>query len=157
MGTGYHGGFGNTLGSRKIDVVSASSAFVGKGEGESLKNATKWIKEEPGFTDVAIHGTAEKVKIMHNGNWVLLDQRRLATVLKKDFGYKSGAIRLLSCGTGKLDEGFAQNLANKMGVKVKAPTDTLWIYSNGKMVIGPTMYKNTGKWKTFYPKKKGRS
>ncbi|MBR6223220.1 MAG: hypothetical protein IKQ71_07265 [Lachnospiraceae bacterium] len=63
----------------------------------------------------------------------------------------------MSCGTGKLNEGFAQNLANKMGVEVKAPSDTLWLFSNGKMVIGPTMYKNTGKWKIFYPKKKGGS
>jgi hypothetical protein len=64
---------------------------------------------------------------------------------------KKGAIRLVSCSTGQHESGFAQNLANKMGVPVKAPTDTLWILPTGKMVIGKSQFSNTGKWKTYYP------
>ncbi|WP_221733461.1 hypothetical protein [Pseudomonas baetica] len=33
--------------------------------------------------------------------------------------------------------GFAQNLANKMGVPVKAPTNLVWANPNGMMVVAP--------------------
>lgn len=155
MGAGYHGGFGSTSGAKANKAISASSAFVGKGKGEELKVYAKNVKEDPGFTDVVIHGNANSAEYYHNGKWVKLDQRTLALALKKDPGYKSGGIRLLSCSTGKLDSGFAQNLANKLGVPVKAPTDTLWVWPNGKLTIGPNQYKNTGTWRVFKPKKRG--
>ena len=153
MGSGYHGGFGNT---QAAVSASASSTFVGNGSGEALKNYASKIKPEPGFTDVVIHGTENDVQYLHNGKWEHLDQRRLSTMLKHDSGYQSGPIRLISCSTGKATHGFAQNLANKMGVPVMAPSDTLWVYPNGKTVIGPSQQKNTGSWITYYPNgKKG--
>ena len=91
---------------------------------------------------------------MKNNRWVDLDHRRLAKFLKSDSGYKKGNIRLISCSTGKDAKGFAQNLANKMGVSVMAPSDTLYIYPNGKTVIGPSSTKNTGKWITYKPERK---
>ena len=152
MGAGYHGGFGKTKGAkRKQLAVAASSVFVGKGEGENLKKAAKWIKEEKGFTDVIVHGTPDSASIMVKGEWQNFNQRQLAKMLKKDSGYSKGAIRLVSCSTGQHESGFAQNLANKMGVPVKAPTDTLWILPSGKMVIGKSPFSNTGTWKTYYP------
>lgn len=69
------------------------------------------------------------------------DHRRLAKFLKSDCGYSKGDIRLISCSTGKEFKGFAQNLANKMGVSVMAPSDTLYIYPNGKVVIEPNQFK----------------
>lgn len=152
MGAGYHGGFGKTKGSiRKLNAISVSSVFVGKGEGENLKTASKWIKEEKGFTDVIVHGAPDSVAIMIKGEWKNFNQRQLAKMLKKDSGYSKGAIRLVSCSTGQNESGFAQNLANKMGVPVKAPTDTLWILPNGKMVVGKSPFSNTGAWKIYYP------
>lgn len=152
MGAGYHGGFGNTVGeNRRRASICMSSIFVGKGEGENLKLAAKWIKEEQGFTDVIVHGTPDYVTIMINGKWESFNQRQLARMLKMDSGYKKGAIRLISCSTGKDDNGLAQNLANKMGVPVKAPSDTLWILPNGKMIIGKNQFSNTGMWKIYYP------
>ena len=62
-------------------------------------------------------------------------------------------IRLISCKTGKNVDGFAQNLANKLGRKVIAPSDTVWIHPSGKMTIGPNARSNTGKWVSFGPKK----
>ena len=47
-------------------------------------------------------------------------------------------------------------LANKMGVTVRAPSDTLYIYPNGKMVIGPNMFTNTGRWIDYHPQKRKR-
>lgn len=152
MGAGYYGGFGHTDGAkRKLNAVSLSSVFVGKGKGENLKKAAKWIKEEKGFTDVIIHGAPNNAFMMVKGKWEPLNQRQLSKMIKKDSGYKKGAIRLVSCSTGQHESGFAQNLANKMGVPVKAPTDTLWILPTGEMVIGKSQFSNTGKWKTYYP------
>lgn len=153
MGTGFHGGFGNTYGAQ---AISASPVYVGKGKGEELARFAKSIKPEPGYTDVVIHGTPNSVAIMHNGKWVYLDQRRLSTMLKHDKEFsKNKAIRLISCSTGANTAGFAQNLANKLGVKVKAPSDTLWVFPNGKMRIGPNQFMNTGHWVTYKPYKKG--
>lgn len=42
------------------------------------------------------------------------------------------AIRLLSCNTGKGNNSFAQNLANKLNVIVYAPTKIIWAWPNGK-------------------------
>ncbi|MCQ2528660.1 MAG: hypothetical protein MJ108_06015 [Saccharofermentans sp.] len=156
MGAGYHGGFGSTSGSKKINAISASSSFVGTRQGDMLKEYAKAVKEEPGFTDVVIHGNPNNAEYYHNGKWVKVDQRTLALMLKKDSGYKSGSIRLISCSTGMLDSGFAQNLANKMGVSVKAPTDTVWVWPTGRMTIGPSQFQNTGTWKIYKPQKKGR-
>ena len=153
MGAGFHGGFGNTYGTR---AVSASPVYVGKGKGEELARAAKSIKPESGYTDVVIHGTPNNVAIMHNGKWAYLDQRRLTTMLKHDKEFsKNKAIRLISCSTGADTAGFAQNLANKLGVKVKAPSDTLWVFPGGKMTIGPNQFKNTGHWVIYKPYKKG--
>lgn len=155
MGAGYHGGFGATTGARRNGfVVTADSTLVGKGKGEELKNVATRIKKEPGYTDVVVHGNPNTVSVMKNGNWVELDHRRLAKFLKSDSGYSKGNIRLISCSTGKESKGFAQNLANKMGVSVMAPSDTLYIYPNGKVVIGPNQFKNTGKWITYHPERK---
>ena len=66
----------------------------------------------------------------------------------------------MSCNTGALDNGFAQNLANNLNVKVYAPTDYLWSYPNGKYFVAgmlkdkdriiPNMEKLAG-FKLFVP------
>lgn len=155
MGTGFHGGFGNTHGA--IEATIADTALVGNGRGSQLKEAAKLVKHEPGFTDVAVHGSPDRIAVYINkdGNdrEIILDHRRLASYLKKDSGYKGGKIRLLSCSTGRPTGSFAQNLANKMGVTVRAPSDKLFIFPNGRMIIGPDVYHNTGRWIDYHPQK----
>jgi hypothetical protein len=58
---------------------------------------------------------------------------------------------LLSCKTGALSNGFAQNLANKLGVPVTAPSNTLWAYPSGRLTIGTTPAANNGYWLRFLP------
>lgn len=41
----YHGGFGSTSGSKKINAISASSFFVGTRQGDMLKEYAKAVKE----------------------------------------------------------------------------------------------------------------
>lgn len=105
-----------------------------------------------GYTDVIVHGAPpNQVGVVHNGEWVYLNHRSLANYLKQDAGYTGGAIRLLSCVTGSTKNGFAQNLANKMGVEVMAPSDTIWAFRNGRLTIGQQKYDNTGQWVIFRP------
>ncbi len=155
MGGGYHGGFGSTSGSAR--VITADSTLVGNGRGFELKEAAKRVKKIEGFTDVAVHGSPDSISVMINRNGkereIVLDHRRLAKFLKKDKGYSKGNIRLLSCSTGSETGTFAQNLANKLGVTVRAPSDTLFIFPSGKMVIGPDMQTNSGRWIDYHPKK----
>ena len=117
MGSGIHGGFGKTSGYRK--AFPGTSILVKKGDGEIFGKYAKKATPKDGYTDVIIHGSqnsnnaADVGAVFHNNKWVELDQRRLATFLKKDDGYTGGKIRLISCGAGAGK--FAQNLANKMG------------------------------------------
>jgi hypothetical protein len=82
-----------------------------------------------------------------------MNHRSLATYIQKQADYGGSAVRLVSCKTGACEVGFAQNLANKLGVPVKAPTDNLHLFPSGKIVIGPNQFTNTGEWKIFTPTK----
>ena len=153
MGAGYHGGFGNTHGAVSAAIVDVH--LVGNGSGKELEDAAKRIPHLKGFTDVAVHGTPDHIAFitLKNGKETVinLDHRRLAKFIKRNSGYEGGNIRLISCKTGSPTGSFAQNLANKLGVTVRAPSDTLFIFPNGKMVIGPNMFTNSGKWIDFHP------
>ena len=87
---------------------------------------------------------------------------------KNDKNYSEGmTIKLLSCSTGKRNDGFAQNLADEMGegTKVIAPSKTIWINSVGSLEVcdleekqngdgNRITVKNQGEWKTFTGRKK---
>jgi len=70
---------------------------------------------------------------------VVVDHRVASKLIESAPGYNGQPIRLLSCETGACDTGFAQNMANKMGKAIEAPTDLVWAYGNGKMVVAPRM------------------
>ncbi|HXF83848.1 MAG TPA: hypothetical protein VNK49_00515 [Anaerolineales bacterium] len=130
------------------DFVSAGTKL-----GDDLKKATNWVKQENGFFDVMVHGSPNSFHVKHNGNWVDIDHRTLATFKKSE--WQGEPIRLLSCSSGACPTGVAQNLANKLKVPVKAPDDTLWVYNTGKLTIGPKPFVNTGSGK--FLRQKGRS
>ena len=70
-------------------------------------------------------------------------KRDLFKLLKRNKKNKRGmSIRLLSCNTGKDPCGFAQNLANKLNVKVIAPNTYYWAYPNGSHI--PAEMKENG-------------
>jgi RHS repeat-associated protein len=100
-----------------------------------------------GVLDVAVHGTPMTVEIGAN----TVNHRVLAGLIERNPQFTGQPIRLLSCETGNLPQGFAQNLANKLGVPVSAPNDIIWAWPNGALSIGPTPAANTGAWKLFRP------
>lgn len=110
-----------------------------------------------GYYDVVAHGTPNGIQITHNGQHMIVDHRTAARLIKNSDGYNGQAIRLLSCNTGSLDNGFAQNLANKLNVEVYAPTNYLWTMANGNYFVAgmnnsrlPDM-NDIGTFKLFMP------
>ena len=80
-------------------------------------------------------------------------------MIQKNPQYKKQGIRLLSCNTGSLANGFAQNLANKLGVIVYALNKLCWSDANGNYMVASRSVTNPkrpsttdiGKFIAFYP------
>ena len=84
---------------------------------------------------------------------VAVDQRALATFLKNK-GYSGGPIRLVSCNAGALTDGIAQDLANKIGVEVIAPSQYVYIWNDGSLTLSSSIssqYEFAGNWMKFLP------
>ena len=68
------------------------------------------------------------------------------------------AIVLWSCQTGRLDDGFAQQLANELGVVVFAPTAFVWFYpdrydgNDERFSPGRRDTSRPGRWRIFEPR-----
>lgn len=133
------------------NAVPAGANLIGAGD--RLAEAATWVKPQQGVFDVIVHGSEDMFHVLHNGKWVEIDQRTLSTFIQKN-GYAGEPIRLISCSTGACSTGVAQNLANKLGAQVIAPSDTVWIHSNGNLTIGNSATNNTGVWNSFTPGKK---
>jgi RHS repeat-associated protein len=134
--------------------TSGLMKLIGAGDDPQITKSAGNVKTAPGTIDVLVHGSPDKFWVHRaKDDWVALSHRDLATFMKKN-GWKPGSpVRLLSCSTGANNNGAAKNLANKLGVPVTAPSDTLWLFGDGKMTIGKGAYDNTGVWNVFKPGK----
>ncbi len=77
-------------------------------------------------------------------------------MIRHSEGGNGQKIRLLSCGTEAAngdDYCFAEELANALGVEVKAPNDTLYIGANGQLDIGEY---GAGRFVTYVPNQRKR-
>lgn len=109
--------------------------------------------------DIVAHGSENYIQVSHHGKDILIDSRTLAKMIKRNSQFKRNGIRLLSCNTGSSKTGFAQNLANKLGVPVMAPDKLLWSDNKGKTVVAGRSRTNPhfpsttdkGNFITFYP------
>jgi RHS repeat-associated protein len=114
------------------------------GQEKLLRQYAGNVKAPSGFTDVFIHGApgGQRFSVLHNGNYVEIGHRELAAYLKSK-GIK-GDIRLVSCNAGQGN--LAQDLSNKLGVKVRAANNVITVHSNGT-ITGPAGTK----WIDFTP------
>ena len=128
------------------NAIPASTRLVGAGD--RLGDAAKWVKPIEGTFDVVVHGSENAFHVLHKNQWVEINHRSLATFVKKQ-GYTGGDVRLISCSSGACSNGVAQNLSNKLGADVAAPSNTIWIHPNGKLTIGDSATQNTGVWNIF--------
>jgi RHS repeat-associated protein len=132
-------------------AAGSASDFMAPGEQFAL-NASNTTPLQ-GYHDVIVHGSPDDFGASAT-SWsdgTNFSHRVLARLIEQDPTYQGGPIRLLSCSTGASACGAAKNLANKLGVEVMAPTDTLWAFPSGRLVIGPTYTRNTGSWVVFSP------
>ena len=106
------------------------------------------IEEEPGFEDIHLHGSPSAVQVTRNGKKINLNVDEFIKELYNK-GYTGGDLRLCSCSTAKGDDSFAQQLSQKLKIKVKAPDDDLYyIPEDGVLFVG-SEYTNTGSWRIF--------
>jgi hypothetical protein len=155
----------------KEKPIPFDTRWIGKSDDQLAKGA-KWLKPAVNKYDVIVHGEPngfwvyEKVPgpggfyVAGEGDkWTQVSHRQLARYMESS-GWKGQPVRLVACNTGNSDGGkpVAQDLANKLGVRVTAPTEKVWIYPDGKTVISnndppkdDSPHVSTGKWVDFYP------
>ena len=97
-----------------------------------------------GYLDVVMHGDANGTQADVNGTRAdfTLDEVVAMVTRNADWGHR--AIRLMSCSTGQA--GYAQDLADRLGVPVYAPSDVLSVAGGVKEVL------NDGSWRRFEPR-----
>ena len=145
--------------------IAAGDMLFPSGDRAFFENAAKRLDVDPnGFLDILAHGSQNTIQINVNGKDYEISWRSLAQMIRRNPQYLGKGIRLLSCNTGNNPEGFAQNLANKLGVTVLAPNNIIWAYPNGNMIIAPRASNDKksvqfwmphptirGEFKTYYP------
>lgn len=107
------------------------------------------IPAKSGYFDFAAHGSPDYIEYGEKGK--NMSARDVARVISHNEKYNGQKVRMLSCSTGASDDGFAQQLANSLGVEVEAPTDVLYVYEDGHFKVG---YDGSGTMKTFKPQGK---
>lgn len=136
-----HGG-----GTKRRDVKMAMECeramFVSQNTGDAKRNAENadlvrnFSKvKQAGAYDVKCHGSSTSVECFNSE----IDARTLARIVRGRKDYDGGDVRLLACSTGKIDDDgncIAQELADRLGVRVSAPNDTLFVNSDGSMSVG---------------------
>lgn len=134
------------------NAIQISSKYVNSSE--PLAEYAKKIKPLDGFEDIVIHGspTGFSINDLNGKTASSYTPREFAEILKEDPNYHGGDIRLISCETGN-ESGFAaQYIADALGVRVMAPTKSVWVFPDGTITVGTTKALNNGEWKVFYPK-----
>lgn len=134
-----------------IKLENGFSAFP---EGDALIEHIKNVKPLKTYFDVAMHGSPTAVGF--GTEETNMSPRLLASVIRHSDDWKGQKIRLLSCSTGKQnsdDYCFAEELANALGVTVKAPNDVLFIVEDGSFYVGA---HREGKMVLFTPNQRMR-
>lgn len=134
-----------------LKLQNGIAAFA---ENDVLQKYVKAVKPLKTYFDVALHGSPSAVGF--GSTQTNMSPRLLASVIRHSEGWNGQKIRLLSCSTGAAngdDYCFAEELANALGVAVKAPNDMLYIMPSGRMYIGK---HRVGKFVDYYPNQRGR-
>ncbi|PWR06186.1 hypothetical protein DKT68_23235 [Micromonospora acroterricola] len=127
-----------TSAGRAAGSAGASGRMVLMDSADAFAQNVTRTAQKPGWFDVVAHGSRKTVELADKTK---IDHRTLARLIQNHPDYEGQGVRLLSCSTGAGPNCFAQNLANRMGVDVMAPDDTLWAGAAGTLRVGKT-------WKT---------
>ncbi|EJF7618577.1 RHS repeat protein, partial [Escherichia coli] len=98
---------------------------------EDIRNYAEKVWINPNIITIGTHGDPQSV---YDENYNKIDVKTLANEVRNHPKFKPGmSVRLLSCNTGKGNNSYAQQLADELGVRVYAPDQYDWYYSNGKV------------------------
>lgn len=144
------------------DPVYYRPGFTAIGyDSKTLRNF-QFVKPEPGYENVIVHGNAEgyfepgRVNAYgRNIPGVDLHPSHVADAIRGNPNYRGGPVRLISCHTGTVSHGSieipaAQQVANRLGVPVLAPTDRVGVSSKANLPQVPTIDRG-GRWRLFLP------
>lgn len=138
----------------KRSTIKLENGFACFPDNDPLNKYVQNVKALKTYFDVAMHGSPTAVAF--GTAETNMSPHLLASIIRHSDGWNGQKIRLLSCSTGK-QEGdnycFAEELANALGVEVKAPNDLLYIYPSGRIAVGPT---GKGKIISFLPNQRER-
>lgn len=139
----------------KRGTVKIKNGFSAFPDNDPLGKYVKNVKPLKSFFDVALHGSPTAVGF--GTTETNMSPRILAALIRHSEGWNGQKIRLLSCSTGAPngdDYCFAEELANALGVEVKAPNDLLYIDASGKLSVG---FTGQGMFVTYKPNQRGRT
>ncbi len=147
------------------DIYSLSLRFLSNRD--VLYRNMDDVPEIAGYEDIVCHADPYSFGYIdpQTGETVQdVSAKEFAQRVRESGRYKGGPIRLISCESGRLDNGLAQQFADEMGVPVLAPTKSVWTNSQGYMVLADTEEEaiqlfrkakekwNPGGWRIFKPK-----
>lgn len=138
----------------KRRTIKLENGFACFPDGDPLNENVKRVKPLKTYFDVAMHGSQTAVGF--GTKELNMSPRLLAAVIRHSKGWNGQKVRLLSCSTGARMENdycFAEELANALGVEVKAPDDVLFISGAGVLKVGT---HGEGNILTFTPNQRGR-
>ena len=152
-------------------IAKANAILVHKND--PLSRYAKNIKPIDGFDDFTCHATPDYFEIdtVGNGNpkdYVQYHAKEYAEIIKNSQSFHGGNIRIISCQSGAKENGIAKQLADELGCVVMAPTENVFVDSDGRTFITnnevlaemwfmasedeKSNFKETGEWKIFKPK-----
>ena len=135
-------------------TIKLENGFSCFPENDPLSRYVQNVKPLKTYFDVAMHGSPTAVGF--GTTEANMSPRLLASIIRHSDGWNGQKIRLLSCSTGKQEDDdycFAEELANALGVEVKAPNDVLYISPAGKLQVGA---RDEGRFAKYTPNQRGR-
>lgn len=101
----------------------------------------------PGQYTIDMHGGPDVVSIGRDR----LTPADLAALIRMDPNWRGEPIRLLACETGQRSDGFAQQLADQLGVTVWAPSDYTEITPDGELIVSTGKVDSSGRMRLVIP------
>jgi RHS repeat-associated protein len=108
----------------------------------------RWVERAPDSGDritVGMHGNSRHGRDDNTGQWITPQMLAQEITTRTDFA-ATKVVVLYSCSTGKGVNSFASQLAKFLGKPVIAPSDTLWMGSDGKYFVAPEIKPNQTWW-----------
>ncbi|WP_236243943.1 putative T7SS-secreted protein [Streptomyces sp. CC210A] len=114
-------------------------------DGKSVRNFNNVLNV--GEHDVVAHGSRGGFLEMSEG---YVNGGQIVDAVTNNPNYNGGPLRLMVCHSGADSSGIAQQIANELGVTVRAPTDM--VGTNRRLGAGQTpQIANDGYWRVFLP------